>query len=524
MGRKKTGAASEKSRERRRAGLYITLVFFASVFLIYIATLLLLFPYMPVIARQAENIPGYDTHYPPFRVDEYNYYAIARNILEGRLYEGESLERGYPAGFAFVAAPFVAVLGPLGGYVANACIMWACLVLFYVMSRRYAPRGRSLFLTGLLAFTTLNWFYAASCYTEPLSQLLVLGALFLLTAGGDLRKRGVFMFAAGFVLSLNLFVRPHYILLAAPFFLYLLLRHGKKPAFDHDTLLFAGGAAAVGAMWMLRNTAVFGGPITFEYSRLVGSYIPGAASSYMKGNPLLGIHRLLFDQYHGLFTITPVLLLFPAGLRSMWLSGLKRESILLLASVVIMALFAASSAYPFTEFGLGSRHMLPVIPLMVLPAAFFLDGRLFSRSVVTVLAVYSFYHAGIGWFTGGEPGMGFFIGILNEAQSRAIILARKGMLPKKRFSSREELIEAYLEALKEANLMKLLQTMDPLVIEKIRGNERTFMIFLRSQPNPVEYILSADPEKGIIIKSFSISKGLTGDEAQSRPDSTSHGE
>ena len=64
------------------------------------------------------------------------------------------------------------------------------------------------------------------------------------------------------------------------------------------------------------------------------------------------------------------------------------------------------------------------------------------------------------------------------------------MLPEKHFDSREELVKSYMEALKEANLMKLLQTMDPIVIDKIKGNERTFMLFLRSQPNPVDFILN----------------------------------
>ncbi|MFC1693608.1 hypothetical protein ACFL1R_08905, partial [Candidatus Latescibacterota bacterium] len=249
----------------------------------------------------------------------------------------------------------------------------------------------------------------------------------------------------------------------------------------------------------------------FEYSRLMGSFIPGARSGYMKGNVFLGTHRLLFDQYHGLFTIIPVLLIFPAGLRSMWLKGKPRESLVLLVSVVIMALFAASGPYPFTEFGLGSRHMLPVIPLMMVPCVFFLNGKLFSRSVVTILAVYSFYHAGIGWFTGGEPGNGFFLGILNEAQSRAVILARKNMLPKKTFISKKDVVDTYKKALKDANLMKLLQTLNPEVLEKIRGNERNFMLFLRGQNNPEVFIESVDPKRGITIKSFVFSSGEEGE-------------
>jgi len=492
----------------RKRGVAVTVAVFALMGAVYLATLFLLFPNLPIIAHKAEDIPGYDTNYPPFRVDEYNYHTIAENILSGDVYAEGSLERSYTIGFPVVALPFIALFGRIGGYVANAVIMWTCLVVFYLTARRYASRAKSLVLTAVLAFATLNWFYAASCYTEPLSQLLLVLAFYFLTVDDNAPRRRTALAAAGCLAALNLFVRPHYILVAAPFFLYLWVRAADgKPRFDRSAFLFAGGAAAVIVLWAVRNALVFGGPFTFEYSRLVDSYIPGAVSSYIKGNVFLGMHRLLFDQYHGLFTITPILLVFPAGLRSMWLAGRRAESLVIFATVLVMILFAAASAYPFTEFGLGSRHMLPVLPLMLLPAVFFLDGRMFSRSVIIVLALYSFYHAGIGWFTGGEPGMGFFLGILNESQSRAVILARKGLLPEKRFDSEKELIDAYLAALKKADLMDLLQTMDPLVIEKIRGNERTFMLYLRSQPDPAEFILSADPERGIVIRSFSISKG-----------------
>lgn len=101
--------------------------------------------------------------------------------------------------------------------------------------------------------------------------------------------------------------------------------------------------------------------------------------------------------------------------------------------------------------------------------------------------------------------MGFFLGILNDSQSRAIILARKDILPKKKFDSEEDLINTYLKALEKANMMKFLQTLDPSVIDRIEGNERTFMLHLRSQEDPESFIIRADPQRGIIFKSFTIS-------------------
>lgn len=492
---------------------------FLLIAIVYGVTLFSLYPGLPIIERMPEDIPGFDQQYPPFRVDENVYFSISEHILDGTLYhESDSPERGFPIGFPIVAAPFIAAFGKAGGYLANTVIVLCSLLIFYLLLRRYGFGARALVLTLIMAFASLNWFYAASNYSEPLSQLLVAGALFFLFGIEDSRGRRTMSVLAGVCIALNLFVRPNYILLAVPFFLFLCVRDDGKPVLNRSALLFAAAAAGVTALWMVRNALVFGAPFTFEYSRLVGSFTPGMTSHYMKGNIFLGLHRLLFDEYHGLLTITPVFLLFPAGLRSMWLRGMRRESLLLLAAAVIMILFVAAGPYPFTEFGLGSRHLVPILPLLLFPAAFFLDGRPFSVSIVTVVAVYSFYQAGIGWFTGGEPGMGFFLGILNEAQSRAVILARKGMLPRKKFRSEKELVDTYLHALKKANLTKLLQTLDPMVVEKIRGNERKFIIFLRNQPNPENAILTANPERGIIIRSFSVSNGFTN--SPPSPDST----
>ena len=500
---KHNNAGTESGKWLR--GRFITVFVLALILTVFLITLLSLYPNMPVLTRLAENFSGYNAIYPPFRGDENVYFEIAKNLLSGNLYEKDSPERSYSVGYSILAAPFIAVLGKIGGYVANVFIVWGCLVVFYLIVRRYGSRVKALVLTIIMAFATLNWFYAVSYYTEPLAQLLVILGFYLLTVNRGSPRWGIAITLAGVVTALNLFVRPHYILITVPFFLYLWIDIQKKFVFDKRAFLFAGGATIIVVLFLMRNFFVFGGPFTFEYTRHIADYVPGTASQYMKGNIFLGTHRLLFDQYHGLFTITPIFLIFPAGLRSMWLKGMKKESLLLLASVVIMALFAAASTYPFTEFGLGSRHMVPVLPLMLFPAVFFLNGKLFSSSVITILALYSFYHAGFGWFTGGEPGSGFFLGILNDSQSRAIILARKDLLPKKEFDSEEDLINTYLKALEKTDMMNFLQTLDPSVIDRIEGNERTFMLHLRSQENPKSFILKADPKRGIIFKSFTIS-------------------
>ena len=488
-------------------------VIFGAILAVFFITFTALYPNLPIIERMAETIPGFEEIYPPFRLDENNYYQIARNILDGNFYAANSIERSFPSGFPVAALPFIAVFGKAGGYLANIFIIWLSLLFFYLASRLYLNIFPSIAVTLILAFATPDWFYAVSSYSEPLSQLLIISSLYFMLSSGKSEKKAASMSVSGILAGLNLFVRPHYILLAIPFFLYSAYgREASKTSFagaykkgiEDKSYFFGAGILAIIILWIARNWVIFGSPLSFEYSKLAGAFTPGAESGFMKGNIFLGTHMLLFDQYHGLFTITPVLLLFPAGLRSMWLKGLKSESLLLLVSVVMMAVFIASGPYPFTEFGLGSRHMVPILTLLLLPAAFFLNGGLFSRSMVTVTALYSFYMAGIGWFTGGEPGMGAFIGILNESQSKALVLAHKGLIPKREFNSKEQLLQTYLKSLRKADMMTFLQTLNPSVVAKIHGNERTFMLFLRGQQNPLDAVLEADPGSGIIIKDFSI--------------------
>ncbi|MCE5251965.1 glycosyltransferase family 39 protein [bacterium] len=484
-------------------GRFAVLAVFVVILIVYSVTLFMLFPGMPITTRQADMIPGYDRYYPPFRTDEFNYYNIAQHILTGGLYQEGSFERAYPLGFPLAAAPFIAVLGERGGYVANILITMLSLYIFYIVIRRYNKRSHVLALVIVMAFATLNWFYADSCYSEPLSQLLLILTLYLMERGKNSPKSLYFFLAAGIVTGFNLFVRPHYVLIGAPFFVSLWLSGKSRYTFKNAGILYGCGIGAVVAVWMVRNSFVFGSPLTFEYTRMITQFLPGNPAPGVKGNVFTGSHRLLFDEYHGLLTITPILLIFPAGLRAMWQRGLKNESVTFLVTAVMMALVFASGPYPFTEFGLGSRHLMPLYPLMMIPAVFYVDDRMFTRGMVLALALYSFYHAGLGWFTGTFPGLGYFPGFLNDAHARAIILSRKNALPKRTFKSADELYKMHLESIKSFDMYKYLQTLSPEVRKEIEGKERDFFLFWRFHQEELRSkIQTMDPVNGITYEGF----------------------
>ena len=393
-------------------------------------------------------------NYPPFRVDEDAYYHISRRILDGTVYTGEGQEIGFTAGFPLVAAPFVAVFDKMGGYIANMLIVFISLVVFHRTLRRYGFRKRAAVLILIAAFASLEWFYAISNYSEPLAQLLVVLAFFA-RAGRSGRSDGIALLVSGFLTGLILFVRPHCVLVGLPFFLYIVFS-GGKPFLNQRVFHYIGGAAGAMLLWLLRNHLAFGSPFEFEYTRLVGSFAPGMASSYMKGNIFLGIHGLLFDEYHGLFTITPIFLLFPAGLHAMWRQGLKRESFALLGAVALVTLFVASGPYPFTEFGLRLPSYGPGHPSYLVPHRFFLDGK----------GVHLIDHHSGGPYRSirrarmvhrRKPRAGVLHGHFERRAVMGAILAGKGLLPRKTFQNEEALVRSYEHALKRANTKELLR-------------------------------------------------------------------
>ena len=483
----------------------IPIIALAFIGIVYLTTLLALFPNLPVITFRAEDMSNYVEIYPPFRMDEINYYTITKNILNGEVYREGSIERSFSAGYPLIAAPLVAIFDELGIYLTNTLIVWLTVIIFYILIRRYLTMLMAVGMTLVFAFTTLNWFYAASCYTEPLAQLLILSGFFLLTMKKTGRKRPLILMLAGVMIGLNLFVRVHYILLMIPLFLLLSIRRVRPFKFDKGGAWFAGGIVITIALWMIRNTVYFGSPLTFEYSRMVGQLTGSKTSLYYSGHFFWGMHELLFDKYHGLLTITPIFLLFPAGINKMRKAGHRFESNMILASVALIVLFIASTPYPFTQFGLGSRHMVPIMPLLFLPTVFLFDRTRFTRIIFILLAAYSFYHAGVGWFTSAEDYVsekGFFAGLLHQQTSRAIILNRKSALPERTFESKQEILEAFDNALLTSNYILLFQTLDPKVRANIQGNERSFVTYLRAHQDVLSLIESVDIKSGILLQEF----------------------
>lgn len=242
-------------------------------------------------------------------------------------------------------------------------------------------------LTLLYGLATVALPYATNFY----SHQLVAGFLFMAFALLFLRSRGWggawVAPAAGFLLGFSLFTEytvAIVILFAGLYGLWVLRRSWSGMAW-----LTVSGAIPVAAL-MAYNQAIFHNPLDTGYSHdfcWSAAQAGGIAGfTYPHFGPLFD---LTFGQYRGLFFMSPFLLLALAGAGVMLSRRLGLEAAISLVMSIVFIL--AISAYWGWNGGRvdGPRYLVPVVPFLAFPAAFYLDGiRLVSwRAVLSVALI-----------------------------------------------------------------------------------------------------------------------------------------
>ncbi len=199
------------------------------------------------------------------------------------------------------------------------------------------------------------------------------------------------LLASGALAGLMVLIETPAALLGLGLSIYVALAHRSPRALA----LFGVGAAPFLAIQITYNWALFGGPFAFAYGYKSDRM---QAASHARGlfgialPRLENVARLLVGSTRGLFFGWPVLLLSVPGLVAMRKRrDLRPEwwtiTLLPIGYVLAISSFAdwrAGAAY-------GPRHLVPVVPLLVLPLAFVRDRV--STMLLPGLAGFSFFSA-----------------------------------------------------------------------------------------------------------------------------------
>lgn len=259
--------------------------------------------------------------------------------------------------------------------------------LLYLLLRRRTSVRNALLLTVAYAFGTTTWVISSQAlWQHGMAQLLVIGALLVLT-GPCTPVRAL---AAGLLLGLVAGNRPPDAILAATLGAYGLFWAGRR------AVLLAAGAALPMGLVLLYNVEMTG--------NVAGAYGLRGTSSFLQHDLLNGIAGLLFSPTRGLFVFSPFLLCLALAARRLPRDRSERGLMLAMFAGVVLQIVLYAKADWRTGHSWGPRFMTDLLPFliwMLVPVVASL--RSFGRVCFIMAVGVAVMIEGIGafWYTGG---------------------------------------------------------------------------------------------------------------------------
>ena len=223
---------------------------------------------------------------------------------------------------------------------------------------------RSLLISLCYAFGSLAWYYSGILFTEPVIALCFVAGILTLRY---YQRRGewTWLLMAGVVSGTAVLMRwDSMLLVAAPLGLYGLVAIIQRPA----TMLRRAIDVAVLGAPMVAAAAVNVAYDLFRFHEVLGG--PYKADPLGFSTPLAkGLFGLWLSPGVGLFMYMPILLMSVIAWYGFYLKW-PREAVLILALFLLRSVFFGR--YWAWEGGAtwGPRHLVPLIPLLLVPIAF----------------------------------------------------------------------------------------------------------------------------------------------------------
>jgi hypothetical protein len=258
------------------------------------------------------------------------------------------------------------------------------------------PQRAALLLAMLLGGATVLWPYGTSFYSEAWQAAAFVWAAALLlearqtsllqeTPSASRRARRLVVFAAVLVAIAGL-TKPTSLIFAPGFLVAALFDRSLSPRTRVETALaLALGIALAAAIHVSWNTYRFGRPFDFGYGW--GGMIPQLPPrQFLAGDVPRGLVVLLLSPGKSIVLWAPVLLLAGARAREFW----RREpgaALGLAVSAIVGLIFFASYLFPEGGYAHGPRNLVPIVPLLLLPAGGPGSGRWPAAAIAACAAV-----------------------------------------------------------------------------------------------------------------------------------------
>jgi len=287
------------------------------------------------------------------------FYLVGREVaarLGPRIGGPDTLVK---AAVALATVPAVALLG------------WACFSLLLALG---AAPARAVVTVLLLVLATPLWPYSRFGFNQPLAALFLWCAVLGAVAGAN-GRRGAFVLS-GLSAGLALLTRHEMILPAAVIGSWIVVRSGSGGWAAARSYL--AGFAPPTAVWLALNWWRFGNPLESGYLR---DSTPGFGGAILEGAA-----GLLFSPYASIFLYCPIAILSVAAMRALWRRDPAAAALFATLFFVCFALYASLGNWMGGR-SYGPRYLVPLLPALVLPLAFWSPSggtRTLAGSIVAV--------------------------------------------------------------------------------------------------------------------------------------------
>ncbi|HZU14477.1 MAG TPA: hypothetical protein VFB58_16675 [Chloroflexota bacterium] len=324
-------------------------------------------------------------------------------------------------------------------------------ILLWLFLAQFIPSGWALASSAVYALGTTAYCYAMWYFSHQVCAVLLFGAFLAIFAAlrgrvlgssgsgedrpplagetisgsgrpsaSDGRRSLGLLLLAGLLAGYSIISEYPTILIAAVLGVYLLVVANQKL---RAAGAYLAGMAPPALLAGVYNLAAFGSPLStgymhvhsslYRHSIKAGIFGLGSLSGYGIQAPTWhSIWEITFGTYRGIFLISPILVLFPLGAWIAWRRGVLRPEIALCAAIVVLYFLMDASRPQDVNgwsggFSVASRHLVPMLPFMMLPIALGLQNRAY-RVVFVVLGALSLVELFLITVTGSFGGFNYY--------------------------------------------------------------------------------------------------------------------
>ncbi len=368
------------------------------------ATLLVSFAYFHVGGGPSQNsrfaLTRAMVRHASLTIDAYQGETMDKAVRQGRFYcdKAPGLAAAAIPGYALsllIPLPACApgVFAELQARLHVATVLsvgvvsaWAGVALFRLLMSLGAGRAGALAATLAWALGTPAFVYAAAFMSHQFVAALLVIALEMACRVAESKRPLALAAGAGALAALAVTSEYPAAVMGLMLFVFVWARARSWRA----AAAFAAGAAPLLALALAYNWACFGAPWRTGYAFEESTHFRvEMAKGFMGiGAPSIAVlWQITFGFYRGLFTLSPFLLLAAPGFLLLWRRP-RGRSVCALCLAAVLFFLAFGSAYYMWGGGasFGPRHLVPMIPFLVVPAAFALPR---FKGFAILLAAYS---------------------------------------------------------------------------------------------------------------------------------------